>query len=268
MIIDAFTYCGEKEMLLFRLKMLAPLVDKFIIVESNYTFSGNPKPYYGYEHIRDDRFFPYQEKLIFFEEEADLNGLDFTKPPTEYDPSAACWQIERQQRNAIGDACKDFPSGSFVLMGDVDEIPSREAVEMLKNRLFPGIATFKMAFFYYNLTCLRNEIWSGTIWTPLDALRKFGAQKLRDSRGGTGFDVNNAGWHLSYFGGVEKIQRKIEGFSHQELATPEFLDAAHIEKCIADGTDLFKRGTPSVKVARDYFPEYFQENVTQEAWWG
>jgi Glycosyltransferase like family/Glycosyltransferase family 17 len=47
LVIDAFTYWNEAEMLAFRLRILAPVVDKFVIVESDRTFAGHEKPYYS-----------------------------------------------------------------------------------------------------------------------------------------------------------------------------------------------------------------------------
>jgi hypothetical protein len=49
------------------------------------------------------------------------------------------------------------------------------------------------------------------------------------------------GWHLSWFGGVDFVQRKIRSFSHQELNTPEFTDRDHILDALQNGKDLFKR---------------------------
>ena len=43
MLIDAFTYFNEKELVELRLKYLDPIVDYFIIIESNITFTGKKK---------------------------------------------------------------------------------------------------------------------------------------------------------------------------------------------------------------------------------
>ena len=40
---DAFLYSGEKRLLLARLRHLAELIDCFVILESNYTFSGRSR---------------------------------------------------------------------------------------------------------------------------------------------------------------------------------------------------------------------------------
>ena len=43
MLIDAFTYFNEKELVELRIKYLNPIVDHFVIIESNITFTGKEK---------------------------------------------------------------------------------------------------------------------------------------------------------------------------------------------------------------------------------
>ena len=43
MLIDAFTYFNEKELVELRLKYLNSIVDYFVIIESNITFTGREK---------------------------------------------------------------------------------------------------------------------------------------------------------------------------------------------------------------------------------
>lgn len=257
MIIDTFLvgFEHEREMIDFRIKMLEPYVDAFVMVECDRTFAGKDKGF----HFKSAQEFPSANgKLQKFNLCIPL-APEWTEPPAGYDPEHPCWQIERAQRDAINDACKDFPADSFVLIGDVDEIPSHETMELLAKQKFRGIATLKQFFFYYNLDCMRHEMWDGTIWCPIKALREFGAQALRDERGNTGFNVDRAGWHLSYFGGVPAIQKKIASYSHQENNTQYFTDSSRITDCITKSIDLFDRGTTASQPPKDFFPLYFRE---------
>ena len=43
MLIDAFTYFNEKELVELRLKYLNSIVDYFVVIESNITFTGKKK---------------------------------------------------------------------------------------------------------------------------------------------------------------------------------------------------------------------------------
>ena len=46
MLIDAFTFNNELDLIEKRLEYLYNYVDRFLIVESNYTHSGKEKPLY------------------------------------------------------------------------------------------------------------------------------------------------------------------------------------------------------------------------------
>lgn len=259
MLIDAFTYWKEDDMLEARLRLLSPLVDKFVIVESDRTFAGKEKPYHS--EFWGNRFDAWRDKMIVHRVKADIEGLDFTLKPQTYDPTDAFWKIENQQREAITGACAGFSDDDRVMVGDLDEIPSREAVTMLKEQNFSGTATFRMFFFYYDLSCLRDEVWAGTVWAPMKALKLFGAQKLRDARGQTGFNVDRGGWHMSYFFDAQAIKEKIENFAHQEFNTSEFTLVERIEQCIVNGDDLFNRPVASRQPPEDFFPKYFTDAV-------
>lgn len=43
-IIDCFMFCNELTLLQLRLKELYDVVDHFVLVESNISFTGTPKP--------------------------------------------------------------------------------------------------------------------------------------------------------------------------------------------------------------------------------
>jgi beta-1,4-mannosyl-glycoprotein beta-1,4-N-acetylglucosaminyltransferase len=273
MIIDATTFFNEFDMLAVRLKILSPLVDRFIIVESDKTFSGQDKPYYS-DHF-DKRFDEYRDKLIVYKMKVNTHGLRLETKPTFVDLSSDWWQIEYQQRNAIRDAiaetCKECPASASILIGDVDEIPSREALQWAVNNNVgqdPAFSSvpFQMVVFYYNLKFLRNEVWHGTLITNMRTLHSRGAQQLRVDRSYQQ-PIAHGGWHLSYFGSPEQIRRKIESFSHQELAREEFVNPAHVKQCIASGRDLFMRGVGVVPVTPECFPDYFRHAVGDLTWW-
>jgi beta-1,4-mannosyl-glycoprotein beta-1,4-N-acetylglucosaminyltransferase len=267
MIVDAFTFFNELDMLEFRLRMLWPVVDFFLIVESDVTFSGEAKPYYFLGNL--PRFAWAKDKILYHKVSINPSIYDKSAPkPTKYTPEHSCWNIEAAQRNAIVDGCYALPSDATVLMGDLDEIPTREALVYLLDTMPHAQApvVFQQAMFYYNLKFLRKELWHGTIASTLETLRISGAQKLRDRRNGIPYAIKNGGWHLSYFNNVEGIRNKIESLSHRELDLPEYKDEAHIAYCMETGEDLFDRDVPIKRVHPQEFPEYFREYANKE-WW-
>jgi hypothetical protein len=47
------------------------------------------------------------------------------------------------------------------------------------------------------------------------------------------------GWHFTHMGGLARLQRKLDAFSHQELNTPD--QRSQLPRRIAEGVDPFGR---------------------------
>ncbi len=248
MIIDSFLFNGELDMLEFRLGMLWDHVDKFVIVESDHTFSGMPKPF----HFRDNfTRFQWAEKKIVY------SGVSFT-------PDQNPWKNEAGHREQIVSACRQFSDNDLLIISDVDEIPTPAAIRFEVESDCPT-RVCEQFFFYYNLRTLRKEVWRGSIFCRLGVARQHGVQFMRNRRG-YWEPIKNAGWHLSYFGDPSYIREKIESFSHQEYNTSEFTNEQHIRACLDNGLDLFKRGTESLCPPPGFFPDYFLEKAKPYDW--
>ena len=68
LLIDSFTFFNEYEILDFRLRLLYPYIDKFVIVESDHTFSGKPKPYNFLANR--DRYAWAMDKIVYYQHKA------------------------------------------------------------------------------------------------------------------------------------------------------------------------------------------------------
>lgn len=264
MLIDAFTYCGETDMLEFRLKMLSPMVDRFVIVEADHTFSGEKKPFYLDEQY--EKFRNFHDDIIYERVIVPEKLLNYSLPkPNKYDPLHPCWRIEYFQRNAIADACQIYNDSSVVMIGDVDEIPRNEAIQYALERESTFPIVFRQHVFAYNLRFMRNIMWNGTIITSLGDMRGTSPQRLRDKRNSL-LAIDHGGWHLSYFTDADSIRHKIESFSHQEFNKDEYKSDDHIAYCMESGEDLFERDCPAITAKKDQFPDYFNEYAPQK-WW-
>ena len=82
MIVDAFLFHREHEMLEFRMRLLYPHVDKIVIVEANRTFSGLDKPF-CYEQ-NQQAYSWAADKIVYFK---------VSRPPSD-----DFWQNEYAQR--------------------------------------------------------------------------------------------------------------------------------------------------------------------------
>lgn len=236
MIYDCFTYFQENDILEIRLEELYPIVDRFVLVESAHTHSGKSKPLHYAENRH--RYAQYNDKIIHVVADLpDKEGL------------AAVRRREMSQRNAILRGLLDAPDDSIILISDVDEIPRRSAVQMLKGGLQDGaIVTFIQRLYYYNVnTSAPDRPWPGTRAANIADVRALSPHVIRNGlgqpdgyyplRGG----INDAGWHFSYFGGVQKIREKQDAFLHQELVNPETADEATITERMESGTDIWGR---------------------------
>jgi beta-1,4-mannosyl-glycoprotein beta-1,4-N-acetylglucosaminyltransferase len=243
MIIDAFTFYNEFDILEKRFQYLYNTVDVHILVEANITFNGNPKPWNFLENR--DRFKYWADRIVYFPIVIDSTNIDFEKTKTldKTDYSTVQWQTEYTQRRHITKSLSAFDDDDIIIVSDVDEFPSKSgisiAVQAIKEKFSPFMS-LEQLMFYYNFKQRQTDPWSGPVLSTVKSAREQDAQWIRDMR----FNVPkvfNGGWHCSYFGGVEMIQNKIRNFSHSELNNDKFTDSSHIKQRIDAGLDLFDR---------------------------
>lgn len=263
MIIDALTFFEELDVLEFRLKLLWDVVDKFVIVEVDHTHSGVRKPFNF--SLNRPRFDWAKEKIIYHVDYINMSGLNLSYKPDQYDPNAPQWEIENRQRNLIIGACFGFSDDDILMVSDCDEIPSREVVEFRKNNPIIHPMSCQQQVSVFSLDYLCPIDWRGTTISTLKYARENSPQTMRDMRNRYSV-MPKAGWHLTYFGGASQVKRKIQSFAHQEYNKEEYLDMKKIETAVKTGGAIFPDGTPTVKIGKEYYPEYFLK-LAPEKWW-
>ena len=243
-IIDGFTFYNEVDMLELRLRYLYPYVDKFLIVEADRKFSGEPKPFLLKELMATSRFAWAADKVKIRSIHIDTSQMRLDARPESYDPTTDFWKIEATQRNAIRP--ETMSTHDILLMGDVDEIPNANTLKLLRqNRQFRRWVqkeprAFRQFFFYYNPHCLKAEPWAGTIVIGSEVAARMSNQDIRSKRY-KWKPLENGGWHFSYFMSPEQIADKIQSFSHQEYNTEYIRDADRIRAMIQQKKDIFER---------------------------
>lgn len=254
MIYDCFTFRDEFDMLEIRLRILDRVVDKFVICEADRTFTNQPKPYNLLAN--KDRFKQWEDKIIYLPVELNDEGLDFSKKDTKYNPYSAAWQLEYQQRSGLILGLSEAKDGDVIMLGDVDEIPHPDSV-----RHYDSPVTCINDFFYYYINNKsmgpQDAQWPGTCFLPYNRLDEFAnLEKVRGSR--NKFNLIKSGWHLSYMGGKEMIQKKIKTISHTEYNSEDYYNDKHIDECLQTGKDVFKRNTMNFQLInpKDYYPDY------------
>lgn len=234
MIYDCFIFFNELDLLELRLNELKDSVDRFVLVEASRTFSNLPKPLV-YEENRE-RFSAFEGRIIHVVVD------DFPL----YDGNA--WEYEKYQRNAIEQGIRGCRPDDIIIISDVDEIPSREAITRYRD--LDGVHSLKQRFFYYFFNYLNRKqpFWHAPCilrykdYTDAETLRIDGHLHRKHPM------IENGGWHFSYLGGVDKIIEKLESFSHQEFNKPEYKDRENLARIISSGKDLFGRKGYTYKI--------------------
>jgi hypothetical protein len=255
MIYDCFLFWREYDVLDIRLHELAPVVDRFVLVESTHTFSGRAKPLYFAENR--DRFAGFSDRIIHVVVD-DLLG------------QPGPWEREYYQRNCLLRPLAGCGPEDVILISDVDEIPPAELVA--QHAWYPGITAFIPRLYYYFLDCQATIAYSGTRMLPYRFFQQgLRPQRLRQSESLTGVPqqlIHGGGWHFSYLGSARDIADKIGAYAHQEYNLPEYTDLRHILRCMETGQDLFGREDHIrfrfVPIDATY-PQYVLENLERFA---
>jgi hypothetical protein len=210
-IYDCFTFYNEFDVLEMRLTLLEGIVDRFVLCEAPFTFSGRPKPLWYAENAA--RFARWHDKIVHlvYPGESDANP----------------WANEWGQRAFLTNALSGGDPDDLVLIGDVDEIPHPKnaarvpaAGKVLGHRQ-------RYAVGYFNRV-IDDRGWVGTRAVRLGDVARFGT--LADVRRGAGEDLDaiEGGWHFSSLGGVDVFKTKMQSYSHKELDIPYYNDRRRI----------------------------------------
>lgn len=285
MIYDCFLYYDEDMLLELRLNTLHKHVDKFVIVESLYTFTGKKRERL---HFDIEKFAAFREQIIYvindrepiIHQQAFYSNSSLVKAG-ETDP----WQNESDARNAIMQGLTAAKDEDIIIVSDVDEIPRPEALAQFSHKhlcttlyqpfynfkfnlqvmndddtprlcKLPKIVTYKnlKGFFQGQPELLRNVKRKGT---PIrESWLRWNLLKWRTKI------VQQGGWHFSWVMTDERIGEKMSTISHTEQDRPEFNNPDHIRHCVENNIDIWKRPRKMkiVPVDTDHMPDWLVAN--------
>ncbi|WP_448662922.1 glycosyltransferase [Sphingomonas sp. CJ20] len=199
-IIDCFQFYNELDLLEIRLAELAPVVERFVLVEARYTHAGDPKPLY-FDQNRH-RFAAY------------LDRIDHVI--VEDDPGGFSWKREGHQREAIARGIPDLADDDMVLISDVDEIPRRRVIAALRE-MPADLYSLQLAIHLYFLDLKSPEPWISAAAAPGRLIRRIGVNPVRYLvKQGIGRTIEDAGWHLTWMGGLDGFREKMRAYAHRE----------------------------------------------------
>jgi len=220
MLVDAFIYNNEKDLLRFRLEVVGPFVDKIFISESEVTFTGISKPLYAQGHI--DEF--VRESRI---SENIARKISLISVSTDKIHDA--WGREKAQRDQLlVEARKGASDKDIMLYSDCDEIPSaamlNHAVEQFSKDASLKLMPFTTFLTYFRVNYVnvygRESEWRGPFFLRIrsnDAsLTEVRNSVMKIHRQDLPPDQRYAGWHFSYIGDESDLISKKKSISHQE----------------------------------------------------
>lgn len=239
-IYDCFTFFNEIELLEWRLKLLDEVVDYFVIVESNMTHQYKPKEYIFLKE--QYRFKKYLKKIRYIQ--VDGNECNKSESKGKYD-----WKLENYQRNCIIRGLYDCKEDDIIIIADIYEFINPYILKNLfnnnltfhhiantteyrskksrirqffrwfnhptlifnqyinKNVLYKTPLVCEQEMYYFFINYKRKDNLCASIITMYKHLKEPNA--LRTLRNVLP-SIDNAGWHLSYMGGIERIKQKID----------------------------------------------------------
>ena len=271
-VFDSFIFFNELDLLEMRLNILNDVVDYFVLTESPWTVSGNPKPLY-YEENKS-RFAKWNHKIIhnITEEipndfshmlerskfhiaykDIDPYGTPFINLPIRfqravYNRNASCFGIEKAGPE----------DGDIILTSDADEIINPLVLEDTSWFNPDNHYVTLCNAYYFKLNFLYQDDWMGTRLCTWKYLK---GTTIDEHRGNhvNAYRIKNGGWHFSFLGDAENYKLKLASYEHTENNTPHNIASA--EERIEKGIDPFGRniGIKTVPIDESY-PEYIRNN--------
>ena len=289
-IFDCFMYYDEDLILDLRLNYLNDYVDKFIIVESSYTHSGEPK-----KLLFDiNKYLKFKNKINYIVLDSLPLGIqDLSETDTEHQRNSKyilnAVKRENLQRDTIIRGLDTALPNDMVIISDVDEIPNLEEnnIRDIKSK----IILFRQKFFYYKF----NLKISDYIWHGSKACRKknlISPQWLRNIKDkiypfwriDTLFSnkkyqnikiINNGGWHFSTAADIEK---KMKTYLHHREFDLNPIGEKKISEIIKQKKPIYNLKTDMrsnkfdlsdelIVAEIDELPYYIQSNIDKYKNW-
>ena len=228
-IYDCCMFFDEEMLLGLRLKTLNKYVDKFIIVESKYTHSGDKKKLI----FNINKYTEFKNKINYIVTEdppEDIENINNEDDENRKNIKHIMNALRREnyQRNKINEGLNDATSEDWIIISDLDEIPNLDEINF--NTINKKIIFFKQRVFYYKLNLeLKNIHWIGS--KAVQKKNLISPQWLRNIKDriyskwrldiifskkkyNNIFYVYDGGWHFSYIKKPEDIEKKLKSYLH------------------------------------------------------
>ncbi|KAK9675529.1 hypothetical protein RND81_11G013000 [Saponaria officinalis] len=224
-VFDAVLFNNEVDILTLRWRELYPYITQFVLLESNSTFSGLPKP------------------LIF---SANRDKFKFVEPRLTYGMIGGRFKTgenpfveEAYQRVALDQLLRiaGISDDDMLIMSDVDEIPSRHTIDLLRwCDDIPEVLHLQLKNYLYSFEFLVDySSWRASIHKYSTRSTRYAHYRQADVL------LADAGWHCSFcFRHISEFIFKMKAYSHNDrVRFSHYLNPKRIQTVICKGDDLF-----------------------------
>lgn len=268
MLIDAFMFHNEFDLVASRIEYLKDQVDYFCIIESAYTFTGQDKEFtlkkfiiakYGKKffdericlYLNDQYINANNYEQVVSVDTGSLVVKEIKRAFVTLDAHRYIWLNDLYQRECIK-ICVDECIKSkhinedhlFIIISDVDEIPSKNFVKL--ELLQKDYAVFaEMDQYRYNLQIKDKAHWIGSVKCHYQLLNELSVNEIRFAYKRSRTDLrrkcilSEGGWHFTSLGNEADIKKKMNSWGHQELNT--FINRLFLKFRLKYGFDIFGR---------------------------
>ena len=290
-IYDCTTFYSEHMMLDMRFHVLNDYVEKFIVTESLYSHSGQPKKL----NFDINNYPKFKDKIIYLvidQEPDDLIKIENTKEHQGLKRINSLKRIELSY-NYMMKATENLANDDLIILSDNDEIPNLNSKQFKQSN--KNVFIFKQLFFYYKFNLLYDLMpWFGSKACKKKSLKSFSwlrnlkSKKYSFWRLDTYFNENkltnleiikDGGWHFTNIKTPEELYIKMTNFGHHNEFELSGLTVEDLRKKIDDDVVFYNHFSDQTdqnkwnydyklkKINIDLLPKYLQDNSEKFKEW-
>jgi len=290
-IYDCTTFYSEHMMLDVRFHALNDYVEKFIVTESLYSHSGQPKKL----NFDINNYPKFKDKIIYLvidQEPDDLIKIENTKEHQGLKRNNSLKRIELSY-NYMMKATENLADDDLIILSDNDEIPNLNSKQFKQSH--KNVFIFKQLFFYYKFNLLYDLMpWFGSKACKKKSLKSFSwlrnlkSKKYSFWRLDTYFNENkltnleiikDGGWHFTNIKTPEELYIKMTNFGHHNEFELSGLTVEDLRKKIDEGVVFYNHFSDQTdqnkwnydyklkKINIDLLPKYLQDNSEKLKEW-
>ena len=290
-IYDCTTFYSEHMMLDVRFHVLNDYVEKFIVTESLYSHSGQPKKL----NFDINNYPKFKDKIIYLvidQEPDNLIKIENTKEHQGLKRINSLKRIELSY-NYMMKATENLANDDLIILSDNDEIPNLNSKQFKQSN--KNVFIFKQLFFYYKFNLLYDLMpWFGSKACKKKSLKSFSwlrnlkSKKYSFWRLDTYFNENklinleiikDGGWHFTNKKTPEELYIKMSNFGHHNEFELSGLTVEDLRKKIDDGVVFYNHFSDQAdqnkwnydyklkKINIDLLPKYLQDNSEKFKEW-